>query len=111
MCLIVNLSYQIMLTLYYKPTCPFGRRVLAVVARLKLEVELKDVADKEEYALELLERVGQKKALCLVDTEQSTELCESDDIVCHLQKHYGLKSQPTRPRVSVSESVCVACEG
>ena len=35
-----------MLTLYYRPTCAFCRRVLAVIDRLSLEVELKDINDE-----------------------------------------------------------------
>jgi glutaredoxin 3 len=73
-----------MLTLYYKPTCAFCRRVLAVIDRLGLEVEMKDVSDAEIKA-ELVSIGGKSQAPFLIDTDKNVSLYESDDIVNHLQ--------------------------
>ena len=101
-----------MLTLYYKSTCPFSRQVLAVIDRLSLEVELKNLIDKEEYLVELSKQVGKSKTLCLIDTERSVSLFESDGIVCHLQTHYSVRAcQSGSRRITVGEGVCIACEG
>jgi glutathione S-transferase len=99
-----------MVTLYYKPTCPFCRRVLAVVDRLQLEVELKDTTDSAVEA-ELIARGGQKMVPYLVDSQHGVEMYESDDIVSHLQKNYGKASAPVRPRMHIGDNVCVSCEG
>lgn len=100
-----------MLTLYYKPTCPFCRRVLAVIDRLSLEVELKDVND-ETIKAELLTLGGQSQTPFLVDGDAGVQLYESDAIVDHLQKTYGeATATPSRPRIHIGESVCVSCEG
>ncbi|MCA9325350.1 glutaredoxin family protein, partial [Candidatus Saccharibacteria bacterium] len=50
-----------MLTLYYKPTCPFCRRVVAVIERLELEVEKKDITTDEAFAEELIAHGGKKQ--------------------------------------------------
>lgn len=100
-----------MLTLYYRPTCPFCRRVLAVIDRLELQVELKDVNEEAIYE-ELLSIFEKGTVPYLIDTEKSVSMPESDDIVVHLQKNYGKQEvAPTRPRVHIADSVCLSCEG
>lgn len=98
-----------MLTLYYKPTCSFCRRVLAVIDRLNLEVEKKDISEAT-FQDELVAHGGKSQVPYLIDETQSTALYESDDIVAHLQKHYGVKT-PTRVRMHISDNACVSCEG
>ena len=99
-----------MLTLYYKPSCPFCRRVMAVVDRLGLQVELKD-ADDAGIMAELEARGGEARVPYLIDEAQQIEMYESDDIVSHLQNHYGRSVVSTRPRVHIADNVCIACEG
>jgi glutaredoxin 3 len=99
-----------MLTLYYRPSCPFCRRVLAVTDRLSLSVELKDIADPEILA-ELESRGGTAQVPYLVDEAQGIEMYESDAIVSHLQSYYGKSIVSTRPRVHIADNVCIACEG
>jgi len=100
-----------MLTLYYKPTCPFCRRVLAVIDRLDVPVELRDVTESAVEA-ELVAIGGKEIVPYLIDTDKAVEMYESDEIVNHLQTHYGkVGSTPARPRVSISDNVCVSCEG
>ncbi len=99
-----------MLTLYYKPSCVFCRQVLAVVDRLNLEVELKDVAEAD-FQAELVERGGLNQTPYLVDETHNVEMYEADDIVAHLQRNYGKTVAYVRPRISISDNVCVSCEG
>ena len=101
-----------MLILYYKPTCPFCRRVTAVIDRLGLEVEMKDISADEAVAAELEEKGGHRRVPYLVDTDKDVAMYESDDIVTHLQKEYGeVSSEPNKPRVHVGGGTCVASEG
>jgi glutaredoxin 3 len=99
-----------MITLYYKPTCPFCRRVLAVVDRLSIEVDLKDVASDEAAASELVTIGGKMQVPYLIDTATDTAMYESDDIVAYLQKQYGQPTVAARPRIHISDSTCVSCE-
>lgn len=100
-----------MLTLYYRPTCAFCRRVLAVIDRLSLEVELKDINDAE-FETELLAVGGKIQVPFLVDSAAGVELYESDDIVSHLQHTYGkVSTAVVRPRIHIADNVCVSCEG
>lgn len=100
-----------MLTLYYKPTCPFCRRVLAVIDRLQIQVELKDIND-QVFKDELLSRGEKKQVPYLVDAAGDVEMYESDAIVSYLQSMYGKPSLATvRPRVHIADNVCISCEG
>ncbi len=100
-----------MLTLYYKPTCPFCRRVLAVIDRLQIQVELKDVND-QAFKDELMNRGKKTQVPYLVDTAGAVEMYESDAIVSYLQTNYGKQSaSPVRPRVHIADNVCISCEG
>jgi glutathione S-transferase len=84
---------------------------LAVADRLQLQVELKDIDDTSLYA-ELEDRMGIVSVPYLVDEAAGIEMSDSDVIVAHLQTTYGQKSTVmVRPRVSISDNVCVACEG
>ena len=101
-----------MLTMYYKPSCPFCRRVMAVIDRLDIEVELKDISENNDFAEELIARGGKRQVPYLVDTDKSIEMYESDDIVSHLQSNYGQSTATsTKPRVHISNSTCESCEG
>jgi glutathione S-transferase len=104
-----------MLILYYKPTCVFCRQVQATIARLELEVELRDITTSAEHEHDLIARGGKRQVPYLVDEEQGVEMYEADDIVAHLQQQYGSTGAAAvvsaRPRVHVGGSVCVSCEG
>ena len=101
-----------MITLYYKPTCAFSRRVLAVVDRLGLEIEKKDISSDDSAMAELMEKGGKEQTPFLVDSEHDVAMYESDDIVAHLQNNYGDDTAvSSKPRVHVSGATCVSCEG
>lgn len=100
-----------MLTLYYKPTCPFCRQVLAVIDRLGLEVDRKDVSTDAALLEELIAQGGKRQVPYLVDTTHDVEMYESDAIAAYLQRTYGAPVATSRPRVHISDAACVACEG
>jgi glutaredoxin 3 len=101
-----------MLTLYFKPSCAFCRRVQAVIDRMGLEVELKDIEADEALAAELVARGGERQVPYLVDTEANVEMYESDAIVAHLQSTYGKPVVlSNRPRLHISDNACISCEG
>jgi len=87
----------------------FCRQVMAVVDRLALEVEMKDIGDSALQA-ELVARGGKSQVPYLVDEAEGIEMYESDAIVAHLQKHYGAAT-PAKVRVHISDNACIACEG
>lgn len=101
-----------MLTLYTKASCPFCTRVFAVIDRLGIDVDIKDISEKEVHAEELIARGGKRQVPYLVDEAESVEMYESDDIIAHFQKFYG---QPTatanKPRIHINDSTCISCEG
>lgn len=103
-----------MLTLYYRPTCPFCQRVLQMAGSLKVLLELKDVSESEVVLEELLTVGGKQQVPFLVDSTRNVSLYESSDIIDYLREH-GVAAQPvpsaTKPRVFVGSSVCESCEG
>lgn len=102
-----------MLTLYFKPGCPFCNRVLAIVDQLDLEVEMKDVTADEAIAQELIDRSGSKEVPYMIDSDRNVDVDESDTIVEHLKQHYGTGDTATSVRVhrSGTDSTCISCEG
>ena len=94
-----------------KPTCPFCRRVVAVVERLELDVDMKDISADETLVDALIEHGGKRQVPYLIDTDKDVAMYESDDIVAHLQKEYGTDTTPAKPRVHISDQACQSCEG
>ncbi len=82
---------------------------MAVVNRLELEVEIKSVENPDVQS-ELTALGGKSQVPYLVDSKQEVSMYESDDIVNHLQKYYGVKTAP-KNRMHISDNVCVSCEG
>ncbi len=108
---VLESNFLSMLTLYYRPTCAFCRRVIAVIERLELEVEMKDITDAAIEA-ELLAVGGKVLVPYLIDLAHDVALYESDEIVAHLQATYGAPiATPSKVRVHISDNACVACEG
>ncbi len=73
-----------MYTLFYRPTCPYCRKVLAAAQELGIVFDLRDIGE-EVYRAELVERGGKQQVPYLVDREKGVEMYESDDIVEHLK--------------------------
>ena len=77
-----------MLTLFYKPTCPFCRRVLDEAEDSGIEIELKDVSNNAEALEELIQKGGKKQTPFLEDQERGVSMYESGDIISYLTEHY-----------------------
>jgi len=102
-----------MLTLYYKPSCPFCQRVLQMAENLHVEFDLRDVSDNETALSELLEKGGKQMVPFLVDTEKDVSMYESSDIIDYIREHYASSGDATaaKPRVHISNATCESCEG
>lgn len=103
-----------MLTLYFKPTCPFCHRVIQIAENLNVEMEMKDISEDETALAELLEKGGMKQVPFLVDSEKGVSMYESSDIIDYIREYYAqskMEVSPVKPRVHISNSVCESCEG
>jgi len=83
---------------------------MAVIDRLQLEVEMKDITNSE-FEAELLSRGGEIQVPYLIDAKHGVAMYESDDIVAHLQKNYGTVTVMPKVRMHISDNACVSCEG
>lgn len=102
-----------MLTLYYKPTCPYSRDVLAEAERLGISFDLKDIAHDETVCDELIAKGGKKQTPYFVDAEHNVAMYESQDIIKYLHEHYGNGTEPREfggLRIHRSEESCDVCE-
>ena len=79
-----------MLTLFYKPSCPFCQRVLGEAEHMGITLNLKDTGSDPAALEELLEKGGQKMVPYLVDSERDVSMYESADIIAYLQEHYKI---------------------
>jgi len=103
-----------MLTLYYKPTCPFCQRVLGEAETMGIQFNLKDISVDEVIAAELIKRGGKRQVPYLVDEEKGVEMYESIDIIDYLTKHYSNNSESKDSfnglRIHKSDDACEVCE-
>jgi glutaredoxin 3 len=101
-----------MLTLYYKPSCPFCQTVLGEAEALNIKLDLKNTAQYPEYQAELISFGGKQLVPFLIDTDRGVQLYESNDIISHLNQYYA--SPQTNSfgglRVHKSEEVCDTCQ-
>lgn len=77
------------LSLYYFPSCPYCRIVLKQLNRMNLDIELRNIHEKDSFKKELIAGGGKKTVPCLrIENEQkhTTWMYESMDIVTFLQK-------------------------
>lgn len=73
--------YLNVMTLYYKPTCPFCRKVLAFMAEEDIALEMRNTLEPGVKD-ELIAIGGKGQVPCLVINGQP--LYESDDIIQYL---------------------------
>lgn len=80
---------------------------------LKVELDLRDIDEDETALAELLEKGGKKQVPFLVDTDNNTSMYEASDIIDHIREHgkKGVATSAPKPRIHVSGSTCVSCEG
>lgn len=99
-----------MLTLYYKPACPFCQRVLEMAENLAVDLDLQDTSDDESVEQALIEKGGKKQVPFLVDTEKNVSMYESHDIIAYIREHYA-GSGTAKQTLHQGGATCVACEG
>lgn len=75
-------------TLYIRTGCPYCNKVLHAAEEMKLELNLKNVADPG-VSEELIARGGKHQMPYLVDEENNTEMYESEDIIAYLHQRFG----------------------
>lgn len=74
-------------TLFYKPTCPFCKKVLNYMDEQGIDLPLRDVSTDADARGELLSVGGKTQIPCLfIDGEP---LYESGDIIDYLSKTFG----------------------
>ncbi len=101
-----------MLTLYYKPSCPFCQDVLGEAEALNVKLQLKDTATNPEYLEELLSLGGKKQVPFLVDTQNGTAFYESSDIIRYIAEQQATQQSTSFKGVRIykSEDVCDTCQ-
>lgn len=80
------------LALYFFENCPYCHRVMSVMKRLKLSIELRNIHEEEKYFRELVEEGGMRTVPCLKITLPNDSvhwMYESLDIAAYLEKHYS----------------------
>jgi glutathione S-transferase len=83
-----------MLTLYYKPGCPYSNRVLAANQTIGAELTLRNIVMEPAARAELLAKGGRTQTPYLEDTERGVSMHESLDIISYLHTHYGKGPAP-----------------
>lgn len=81
-----------MLTLYFKPTCPYCAKVRSTAAEMGIEFDLKDITAHDRIAEELIEKGGKRQVPYLVDDERGVAMYESGDIIEYLKENYPAES-------------------
>lgn len=76
------------LTLYYKDTCPFCKKVFDYLDDLHKIIPTKNIKGDVEYTEELIAIGGKKQVPCLVIDGQA--LYESDAIILWIEEHKSL---------------------
>lgn len=101
-----------MLTLYYKPSCPYCDNVFGEAEALGVQFNLKNILSDESIAKELIELGGKRQVPFLVDAENNIAMYESNDIIAYIQK----RSADTPPKsfgglkIHTSPEICDTCQ-
>ncbi len=80
-----------MLTLYYRPLCPYCIKVLTFAESNGISFDLRDIDSSKAVTDELIALGGKRQVPYLVDTANNVSLYESDDIITYLTQTYGDK--------------------
>ena len=92
-----------MLTLFYKPSCPFCHRVLGAAEEIGVTMNLKDIGADPVALDELLEKGGKQMVPFLEDADRGVMMYESGDIIAYLEEHYKSDARG-------SEGICESCQ-
>ncbi len=103
-----------MLTLYYKPTCPFSQRVLAEAEQLQVTLNLKDISMDLFLLEELMELGGKTQTPFLLDKEHNIAMYDSTEIIAYLTE-YSTNQPETKQtfgglRIHESDEICDSCQ-
>ncbi|MBU2923320.1 glutaredoxin [Colwellia sp. 4_MG-2023] len=77
------------LSLYQLPSCPFCVKVRRTIKREGLNIELRNINQKNDYREELIREGGKRTVPCLRIEKNNGEvqwLYESSDVITHLQQ-------------------------
>lgn len=77
------------LSLYQLPSCPFCVKVRRTIKREGLNIELRNINQKNDYREELIREGGKRTVPCLRIEQADGQvqwLYESSDVAAHLQK-------------------------
>jgi len=101
-----------MLTLYYKPTCPYSQHVLGEAEDMGLHFNLKDVSFDLELKDELYVQGGKMQTPFLIDPERGVKMYESEKIIAYLKEFYAKGSERSFGglRVHQSDELCDSCQ-
>jgi glutaredoxin 3 len=92
-----------MLTLFYKPSCPFCQRVLGEIEDMGIQLNLRDTSSDLVAADELLEKGGKPQVPYLIDEDRGISMYESGDIITYLEENY-------RGEKVAGDSACESCQ-
>lgn len=92
-----------MLTLFYKPTCPYCAQVLAANQTIGATLELRNIVTEPAAKEELLAKGGKIQTPFLEDVERGVSMYESLDIIAYLHKYYG---KGPAPEIAPTGNVC-----
>jgi len=92
-----------MLTLYYKPGCPYCNKVLSANQTIGATLTLRNIVADESAKAELLAKGGKTQTPFLEDTERGVSMYESLDIIAYLHRFYGTGPAP---EVAATGNVC-----
>ena len=78
------------LSLYQTEWCPFCARVRSAIARLGVEVELRDISEQREHLQELVAATGREMVPCLrIGDGEAQWMHESADIIAYLEQRFA----------------------
>jgi glutathione S-transferase len=97
-----------MLTLYYKPSCPYCQKVLQAAGERGVSFSLKDVNDPALRA-ELIEKGGKPQVPYLEDDETGVSMHESSDIIAYIDPQSHPKEKQGTLRIHKSDNACETC--
>ncbi len=101
-----------MLTLYYKPSCPFCQKTITAADEMGVAFNLKDISADESLREALIEKGGKQQVPYFEDPENDVAMYESDDIIAYVKENYATEPETGGVRVhNAGDNTCVACEG
>ncbi|MEB3429195.1 glutaredoxin [Citroniella saccharovorans] len=73
------------LILYYKPTCPYCKKVQRFMGKNGIDIEMRNIDENESIKNELIEKGGKNQVPCLLI--EGKAMYESSDIIDYLKEN------------------------